>query len=290
MDMYVLLKYHTTQLTSALPGFIKGSIAEIVCTIAASVLVAGFTTVVLDRRKNINAVKAQVMELRLRQYNDIRIFIKNAKNTRSYAQNADNILDILKCCSLEIENDVYFESSDAISSLQAVDRQLAELENITANGLYILDDDTLGQLLTLKIYVKNLRMYAELLEGYIGSISNKKEFSNQTIKETLDTFYTYLSVFTYCDYQKLIDVLLNSVEAKSSKPRFERKEKNYKKIRTRQKIQDMIFENTWLSNNFPRLVHALVLIYIDHGSVPDDECEEFAKGMFIYTLKILDIH
>lgn len=98
----------------------------------------------------------------------------------------------------------------------------------------------------------------------------------------------YLSVFTYKDYQKLISMLSKSVETKSSKPRFERKEKNYRKIRTRQQIQDKVFENTWMSNNFPKLVHALILIYIDHGSVPDEEREEFAKGMFKYTLKILE--
>ena len=84
-------------------------------------------------------------------------------------------------------------------------------------------------------------------------------------------------------------MLSKLVETKSSKPRFERKEKNYRKIRTRQQIQDKVFENTWLSNNFPKIVHALILICIDHGSVSDEECEEFAKGMFNYTLKILDI-
>ncbi len=288
MDVYVLLKFHTLQLTSVLPNFIVGSIVEIVCTIAASILVAVFTTVVLDRRKNINAVMAQVMNLRLKQYGEIRMFIKNAENTKSYAQDAENIFNLLECCSLKIENDVYFESSDAVSSLEAIDTQLTELENLTANGLYILDDDTLGQLLTVKIYVKNLRMYADLLDGYIRSISKEKVISEKELKETLDIFYTYLSVFTYNDYQKLISELLKLVEAKSSKPRFERKEKNYRKIRTRQRIQDEVFENTWLSNNFPNLVHALILIYIDHGSIPDDECEEFAKGMFKYTLKILN--
>lgn len=288
MDAYVLLKFHTAQLTSALPSFIVGSIVEIVCTIAASVLVAVFTTVVLDRRKNINAVMAQVMNLRLKQYGEIRMFIKNAENTKSYAKDAENIFNLLECCSLKIDNDIYFESSDAVSSLEAIDKQLAELENLTANGLYILDDDTLGQLLTVKIYVKNLRMYADLLDGYIRSISKEKVFPEKELKETLDIFYTYLSVFTYNDYQKLISALSKSVETKSSKPRFERKEKNYRKIRTRQRIQDEVFENTWLSNNFPNLVHALILIYIDHGSIPDEECEEFAKGMFKYTLKILD--
>ena len=288
MGIYLLFTYHMTQLTSLFPSFIVGSIVEIVCTIAASVLVAVFTTVVLDRRKNINAVMAQVMNLRLKQYGEIRMFIKNAQNTKSYAQDSENILNLLECCSLKIENDVYFESSDSVSSLEEIDRQLTKLENLTADGLYILDDVTLGQLLTVKIYVKNLRMYADLFEGYIRSISKENEFPEKELKEALDIFYTYLSVFTYNDYQKLISVLSKSVEAKSSKPRFERKEKNYRKIRTRQKIQDEVFENTWLNNNFPNLVHALILIYIDRGLVPDEECEEFAKGMFRYTLKILD--
>ena len=287
MDTYALL-YYTVQLASALPNFIVGNIIEIVCTIAASILVAVFTTVVLDRRKNINAVMAYVMSLRLKQYSDIRVFTKNAENTKSYAKDAENILNLLEDCSMKIENDVYFESSDAVSSLEKIDKQLTELENLTANGLYILDDDTLGQLLAVKIYVKNLRMYADLLEGYVKCFSRNEAFPSKEIKETLNIFYTYLSVFTYNDYQKLIYELSKSAEAKSSKPRFERKEKNYRQIRTRQKIQDKVFENTWLSNNFPKLVHALILIYIDYGSVPDEEREEFAKGMFKYTLKILE--
>ena len=288
MDTYALLKYYTMQLTSALPNFIVGNIIEIVCTIAASILVAVFTTAVLDRRKNINAVMAYVMSLRLKQYSDIRVFTKNAENTKSYAKDAENILNLLEDCSMKIENDVYFESSDVVSSLEKIDKQLTELENLTANGLYILDDDTLGQLLAVKIYVKNLRMYADLLEGYVKCFSRNEAFPSKEIKETLNIFYTYLSVFTYNDYQKLIYELSKSAEAKSSKPRFERKEKNYRQIRTRQKIQDKVFENTWLSNNFPKLVHALILIYIDYGSVPDEEREEFAKGMFKYTLKILE--
>lgn len=58
-----------------LPDFMVGNLVELLAVLFASVLVAIFSTLIVDKKRVIQKVKARVLDLRLEQYDAIRLFV-----------------------------------------------------------------------------------------------------------------------------------------------------------------------------------------------------------------------
>ena len=85
----------------------------------------------------------------------------------------------------------------------------------------------------------------------------------------------------------MIEKLQKMVIRKASKPKFERKEKNYRKIKTRQRLLDKALDNTILANKFPNLIHALALLYSAYFQESEEQRNNTLKEFFAYAVDIL---
>ncbi|MDD4436564.1 MAG: DUF3006 domain-containing protein [Tissierellia bacterium] len=125
-------------------------------------------------------------------------------------------------------------SSKGIATEQEINKSLVELENLIMNGLYVLDDDVLGMLLQIKIYIVNLNMFSGILRGY-----------------------------------------------------YDNKE-NYRKIKTRQRLQSKALDKTILRNKFPQLIHALASLCSAYFQESEEQRDNTLKGFFAYAVDILE--
>ena len=288
-----------------LPDFMIGNFIEIVGVLFASVLVAVVSTLYVDKKREIQKVKARVLDMRLEQYNGIREFVEVQNKTRIYPDNVDDVKSNLEDSGLTLEDNESCYSSQAIASEKEIGETLEKLENLAMKGLYILDDDVLGMLLQIKIYIMNLNMFSVILRGYFKKIeiSSKniitvnKQADNDVNVETSrminqisDFYFHHLSILLNNEYQSMIEKLQKMVIVKASKPKFERKEKNYRKIRTRRRLQEKAIDKTILMNKFPQLIHALASVTAVHVQETEDQQEIMIKEFFEYAIEILEWH
>jgi len=288
-----------------LPDFMIGNFIEIVGVLFASILVAVFSTLYVDKKREIQKVKARVLDMRLEQYNGIREFVEVQNKTRIYPDNVDAVKSNLENSGLTLEDNESCYSSQAIANEREIGETLEKLENLAMKGLYILDDDVLGMLLQIKIYIMNLNMFSVILRGYfkkieIGSkniINVNKQADNDVNVETSgminqisDFYFHHLSILLNNEYQNMIEKLQKMVIVKASKPKFERKEKNYRKIRTRRRLQEKAIDKTILMNKFPQLIHALASVTAVHVQETEDQQEIMIKEFFEYAIEILEWH
>jgi hypothetical protein len=288
-----------------LPDFMIGNFIELVGILFASVLVAVFSTLYVDKKREIQKVKARVLDMRLEQYNAIREFVEVQNKTRIYPDNVDAVKINLENSGLTLEDNENCYSSQAIASEKEIGETLEKLENLAMKGLYILDDDVLGMLLQIKIYIMNLNMFSVILRGYFKKIEigckniinvNKQADNDvdaetsEMINQISDFYFHHLSILLNNEYQNMIEKLQKMVIVKASKPKFERKEKNYRKIRTRRRLQEKAIDKTILMNKFPQLIHTLASLTAVHVQETEDQQEIMIKEFFEYAIEILEWH
>ncbi len=167
-----------------------------------------------------------------------------------------------------------------------VNKSLAELENLIMNGLYILDDDVLGMLLQVKIYIMNLNMFSNILRGYYDHKQNGS--GEEDIKQISELYFHHLSILLNVEYQKMIEKLQEMVIYKASKPRFERKDKDYRKIKTRKRLQNKALNKTILITKFPQLLHALASLSSAYFQESEEERDNTLKEFFTYAVNIIE--
>lgn len=85
----------------------------------------------------------------------------------------------------------------------------------------------------------------------------------------------------------MIEKLQEMVIHKASKPKFEWKEKNYRKIKTRQRLQSKVLDKTILRNKFPQLIHALASLCSAYFQESEEQRDNTLKGFFAYAVDIL---
>lgn len=71
---------------------------------------------------------------------------------------------------------------------------------------------------------------------------------------------------------------------KASKPKFERKEKNYRKIKTRQRLQSKALDKTILRNKFPQLIHVLASLCSAYFQESEEQRDNTLKGFLLMQL------
>lgn len=290
-----------------LPDFMVGNLVELLAVLLASVLVAIFSTLIVDKKRVIQRVKARVLDLRLEQYDAIRSFVEEQTKTAAFPENIDDLKYNLEISGLSLNGNENCYSSKGIATEHKISQVLIELENLTMDGLYILDDDVLGMLLRIKIYILNLNMFSSILRGYYDNkenvskeilVSNRQE-NNEDEKEVKiavtpddinqisELYFHHLSILLNNEYQNMIEKLQKMVVHKSSKPRFERKEKNYRKIKTRRRLQDKALDKTILRSKFPQLLHALASLCSAYFQESEEQSDITLKEFFDYALDIL---
>lgn len=315
--MKVLFQYivgwfsHTVSEFSAavnkLPDFMVGNLIELLGVLFASVLVAIFSTLFVDKRREIQKVKARVLDMRLEQYDAIRSFVEDQSKTAAFPENIDAVKNNFEISGLSLKDNEDCYSSKGIATEQKINKSLVELENLIMNGLYVLDDDVLGMLLQIKIYIVNLNMFSGILRGYYDNKENnskktlgdnrreennedKKEIKSVTSEDTdqiSECYFQHLSILLNNEYQNMIEKLQEMVIHKASKPKFERKEKNYRKIKTRQRLQSKALDKTILRNKFPQLIHALASLCSAYFQESEEQRDNTLKGFFAYAVDIL---
>jgi hypothetical protein len=289
-------------LINKLPDFMVGNLIELLAVLFASVLVAIFSTLIVDKKREIQKVKVRVLDLRLEQYDAIRSFVEDQSKTVAFPENIDAVKNNFKISDLSLKDNENGYSSQGIANEQKISQALIELENLTMNGLYILDDDVLGMLLQIKIYIMNLNMFSSILHGYYdnkGNDSKKileennedekvvKIITTEDINKISELYFHHLSILLNNEYQNMIEKLQEMVIHKASKPKFERKEKNYRKIRTRRRLQNKALDKTILRNKFPQLIHALASLCSAYFQESEEQRNNTLKGFFAYAVDIL---
>ncbi|TEB08199.1 hypothetical protein Psch_01754 [Pelotomaculum schinkii] len=294
-------------LLNKLPDFMVGNLIELLGVLFASVLVAIFSTLFVDKKREIQKVKARVLDLRLEQYDAIRSFVEDQSKTAAFPENIDAVKNNFEISGLSLKDNENCYSSQGIATEQKIIQALVKLENLTMNGLYILDDDVLGMLLQIKIYIMNLNMFSILLRGYYENKKNirkkilgdnRREENNEDRKEVKiattedinqisEYYFLHLSIVLNNEYQNMIDKLQEMVIHKASKPRFERKEKNYRKIKTRQRLQNKALDKTILINKFPQLIHALASLSSAYFQEFEEQRDNTLKEFLAYAVDIL---
>lgn len=294
-------------LINKLPDFMIGSLVELLGILVASILVAVFSTLYVDKKREIQKVKARVLDMRLEQYDAIRTFVEGQRKTMAFPENADAVKSNFEISGLSLKDNENCYSSKGIASEQKIGQVLVRLENLTMNGLYILDDDVLGMLLQIKIYIKNLNMFSIILRGYYDNKEdgskkilgeNRREGNNSDEKEVKITitddinqisefYFHHLSILLNNEYQNMIEKLQEMVVHKSSKPNFERKEKNYRKIKTRRRLQNKALDKTILKNKFPELIHALALLSSAHFQESEEQRDRTSREFLAYAISII---
>ena len=257
--MKVLFQYivgwfsHTVSEFSAavnkLPDFMVGNLIELLGVLFASVIVAIFSTLFVDKRREIQKVKTRVLDMRLEQYDAIRSFVEDQNKTAAFPENIDAVKNNFEISGLSLKDNENCYSSQGIATEQKITQALFELENLIMNGLYVLDDDVLGMLLQIKIYIVNLNMFSGILRGYYDNKENnskktlgdnrreennedKKEIkivTSEDIDQISECYFQHLSILLNNEYQNMIEKLQEMVIHKASKPKFERKEKTTEK-------------------------------------------------------------
>ena len=86
----------------------------------------------------------------------------------------------------------------------------------------------------------------------------------------------------------MIEKLQEMVIHKASKPKFERKEKNYRKTKTRQRLRNKALDKTILRNKFPQLIHALASLCSAYFQESEEQRDNTLKGFFAYAVDILE--
>lgn len=294
-------------LIDKLPDFMVGNLIELLGVLFASVLVAIFSTLFVDKKREIQKVKARVLDMRLEQYDDIRSFVEEQSKTTAFPENIDAVKNNFEISGLSLKDNENCYSSQGIATEQKISQALLKLENLTMNGLYILDDDVLGMLLQIKIYIMNLNMFSTILRGYYGdkeivckrilqdngrkeNNEDEKELNiatSEDINQISDFYFHHLSILLNDEYQKMIEKLQKMIIHKASKPKFERKEKNYRKIKTRQRLQNEALGKTILMDQFPQLIHALASLSSAYFQESEEQRDNTLKKFFAYAVDIL---
>lgn len=295
---FLCINFELSAAFNKLPDFMVGKLLELLGVMLASVLVAIFATLFVDKKREVQKVRARLLDMRLEQYEEIRSFVEEQIKIAAFPENIDDVKNNFEVSGLSLEDNEECLSSRGIATEQKIGQALAELETITMNGLYILDDDVLGLLLQIKIYILNLNMFSTILRGYYGidefSGENnehqigEKIVSGEDVDQISEFYFHHLSIFLNHEYQGMIGSLQEMVLNKASKPKFERKEKNYRKIKTRQRLQDRALNKTILRNNFPQLILALASTSSAFLQETDDKRDKTIKGFFDYALDILN--
>lgn len=266
-----------------LPHFMLGNILDLFGVLLASIFISVFSTLVIDKKRIIRKVQARVLDLRLEQYDDIRNFIKDQTEIKMFPENCKLIKENLQISNLSLEGNNNCCSSYGISTPEKIKGALFKLENLSMNGLYILDDDVLGMILQVKIYIKNLDFFNIILNGYYDT---KKQPTDEELKEIGKFYFHHLSILLNNEYQTMIKKLQKLIIEKSSKPKFEHKEKDYRKVKTRQNLQTKALEKTILMNRFPHLIHGLASLYSAHFNETEEERSNTIKSFLEYTMDI----
>ncbi len=283
-------------LINRLPNFMVANLIELLGVLIASVLVAVISTLYVDKKRKVQKVKARVLDMRLEQYDLIRSFVEGQKNTKAFPENADDVKMNLGASGLSLKDNDSCYSSQAIATEQKMSQVLDELENLAMKGLYILDDDVLGMLLQIKIYIMNLKMFSIILRGYYVNKQNDKDerkapiITPEDIEQISAFYYHHLSIFLNNEYQNMIVKLQEMVIKKASKPKFERKEKNYRKIKTRRRLQKKALDKTLLMGKFPQLILALASLSSAHFQETKEEGRRTTEEFFKYAIDILEWH
>lgn len=283
-----------------------GYFVELLVVLLASVLVATFSTLIVDKKRVIQKVKARVLDLHLEQYDAIRSFVEEQTKTAAFLENIDDLKNNLEISGLSLKDNENCYSSKGIASEQKIRQALTELENLTMYGLYVLDDDVLGMLLHIKIYILNLNMFSTILRGYYENkenvseeilVGNKQEnnegqkevkiATTNDINQISELYFHHLSILLNNEYQNMIEKLQEMVIHKASKPKFERKEKNCRKIKTRRRLQDKALDKTIIRSKFPQLLHALASLCSAHFQESEELQDNTIKEFLTYAVDIL---
>lgn len=244
------------QLAGQIPDYIWQNIAELVGTLLASVLLAVITTYIFNRHQEIQKVKGRVMQFRMDMYQQLIDFLKKYDRMISWENDREQLLEGLRMA------DIDFEEEDTIAAYILSDYQnhkayLESLDQFCIKGIYILDDDTLQSLLSLKIYIMNYQMFSDLLDGY--ELRNGRSVEEDIRKRVKEMFYQYYSVVCAQDYEEVVRKLERNIHKKRTQLKLERHGKNYRKIRRRKKLQDEL----WKRSDFVRyLPNGLMLMAI----------------------------
>lgn len=293
-------------LINKLPDFMIGNLIELLGVLIASVFVAVFSTLYVDKKREIQKVKARVLDMRLEQYDAVRTFVEGQRKTTVFPENVDVVKSNFEASGLSLKDNENCYSSKGIATEQRISQALVELENLSMNGLYVLDDDVLGMLLQIKIYIMNLNMFSIVLHGYYDNkdycskeilVGNRQE-NNEDEKEVnaaatddidqiSELYFHHLSILLNNEYQNMIEKLQEMIIHKASKPKFERKEKNYRRIKTRRRLQDKALDKTILRSKFPHLLHALASLCSVYFQESEEQRDITLKGFFSYAVDIL---
>ena len=267
-----------------LPSFMAGNILDLFGALLASILISVFSTLVIDKKRIIRKVQSRVLDLRMEQYDDIRDFIKEQTEIKIFSENCELIKENLQISNLSLEGNDSCCSSCGISTPKKIKEALFKLEDLSTNGLYVLDDDVLGMILQIKIYIKNLDFFNVIINGYYDT---KKYSKDKDVKEIGEFYFHHLSILLNNEYQDMIKKLQKLIIEKSSKPKFEHKEKDYRKIKTRQHLQAKALEKTILMNQLPHLLHGLASLCSAHFNETQEERNNTIESFLEYAINIV---
>ena len=113
-------------LANKLPDFMIGYLLELMGVLLASIFVAIFSILFIDKKKEIQKVKARVLDLRLEQYGDIRAFVATQRKISAFPENIENVKYNLELSGLYLEGNENHYSSLGLATEQNINKSLAE--------------------------------------------------------------------------------------------------------------------------------------------------------------------
>lgn len=251
-------------MTKNVPTYIVENAVELAGTLLASVIIAVITTYIFNRSQERQKVKARVMHFRLEMYEEIMALLKKYDLQVSYENEAAVIKDALALAGFDV-SECSMHTSLILSDWRRLDVFQEELDQICTRGIYILDDAVLRKLLSLKIYVLNCRLLANMLDGY--QLENGKQLSKKEIEGIKDLFFQYYSVVAAKPYAKFVADLELEIHKKRTRLRFERAGKDYKKIWRRNRLRSKVFKKSGFKKRFPKALILLELCVRSHLNI-----------------------
>lgn len=258
------------QFVNGVPDYILQNMAELVGTLLASVVIAVITTYIFNRNQEIQKVKGRVMQLRLDMYDQIINLLKKYDRRISWENDREQLL-----AGLEMA-DIHWNGRDTIVAFILSDyanhrTYLQSLDQLCVKGIYILDDDTLQSLLSLKIYFLNYQMFSELLDGY--ELRSGGRVDKQTREKVKELFYEYYSIVCAGEYEEVVRKVESTIHQKRTQLRFERHGKNYRKLGKRKKLQDALWKDSKFAKSLPNALILMGIILCQELQYEDDEVE-----------------
>lgn len=260
------------EMTQMLPDYIQENIAELIGTLLASILMAVITTYIFNRRQVIQKARGRVLHFRMEMYAQVLECTAKNSDQISFMQNREEIFAAMSLAQIDLNNPT-LSAPSLLSQPTRAQAYLHTVEKLCSKGLYILDDDVLGKLLQLKIYLMNYLMFGTMIDGYVAASAGIPAQVGERVKKT---FYEYFSLVIAREYEGWVEQIDATIQKKQARVRFEPRKKDYRKPRQRKKLQSALWKDSTLYDN---TASAFFLIGLIFGTELSWEDEQLQTGM-----------